>query len=131
MPLGAAGTALKAFFKHVSQAVTYTTEGLVLLKYLKKLEELQGLMKACEHSADDLERLIIKENYELSIADISKEAAARSITAGDLQRHFTHYINRRKLRELAELSEAAVDICELVFHVLRNVYLKGGCAFML
>ena len=81
-------------------------------------------MKACEHRADDLERAIIKESYELSIAEIAKEGETRVITADDLQRLFTVYIDKRKRREIAELSEAAVDACERVFHLLRNVYLK-------
>jgi hypothetical protein len=71
-----------------------------------------------------LERAIIKESYELPIAEIAKEGEARAITAGDLQRLFTLYIDKRKRREIAELSEAAVDACERVFHVFRNVYLK-------
>jgi uncharacterized protein Yka (UPF0111/DUF47 family) len=116
--------ALKAFFDLVSQAVTYTADGIVLLRDLKSLEKLRAQMKTCEHRADDLERVIIKESYELPIADMTQEAERRTITAGDIQRLFTHYIDRRKRREIAELSEAAVDACERVFHVLRNVYLK-------
>jgi uncharacterized protein Yka (UPF0111/DUF47 family) len=116
--------ALKAFFELVSQAVTYTADGIVLLRDLKSLEELRAQMKTCEHRADDLERVIIKESYELPIADMTQEAEGRTITAGDIQRLFTHYIDSRKRREIAELSEAAVDACERVFHVLRNVYLK-------
>jgi uncharacterized protein Yka (UPF0111/DUF47 family) len=96
----------------------------VLLKDLKSLEELRGQMKDCEHRADDLERAIIKESYELPIAQITKGVETRAITAGDLQRLFTLYITKRKRREIAELSEASIDACERVFHVLRNVYLK-------
>ena len=81
-------------------------------------------MKDCEHRADDLERAIIKDSYELPIAEIARERDVRGITADDLQYLFTLYINKRKRREIAELSEAAVDACERVFHVLRNVYLK-------
>jgi uncharacterized protein len=116
--------ALKAFFGLVSMAVTYTADGIVLLRDLKSLEDLRARMKACEHRADDLERAIIKESYELSIAEIAKEGETRAITADDLQRLFTVYIDKRKRREIAELSEAAVDACERVFHLLRNVYLK-------
>jgi uncharacterized protein Yka (UPF0111/DUF47 family) len=116
--------ALKAFFELISLAVTYTADGIVLLKDLKSLEELRGQMKDCEHRADDLERAIIKESYVLPIAEITKGVEARAITAGDLQRLFTLYITKRKRREIAELSEASIDACERVFHVLRNVYLK-------
>ncbi len=116
--------ALKAFFELIALAVTYAADGIVLLKDMKSLEELRGQMKDCEHRADDLERAIIKESYELPIAEITKEVEATAITAGDLQRLFTLYIIRRKRREIAELSEASVDACERVFHVLRNVYLK-------
>jgi hypothetical protein len=66
----------------------------------------------------------IKDSYELPIAEIAKERDAQGITADDLQHLFTLYIDKRKRREVAELSEAAVDACEGVFHVLRNVYLK-------
>jgi uncharacterized protein Yka (UPF0111/DUF47 family) len=115
--------ALKAFFELVSMAVTYTAAGIVRLRGLQDLEELRSQMKECEHRADDLERTIIKESYELAIAEIVKEGEG-GITADDLQRLFTLYIDKRKRREIAELSEAAVDACERVFHVLRNVYLK-------
>jgi hypothetical protein len=54
-----------------------------------------------------------------------KEGAGKAVTAEDLQRLFTLYIGKRKRREIAELSEAAIDACERVFHVLRNVYLKA------
>ena len=115
--------ALKAFFELVSMAVTYTADGIVRLKDLQSLEELRSQMKVCEHRADDLERTIIKESYELPIGEMVKEREG-GITADDLQRLFTLYIDKRKRREIAELSEAAVDACERVFHVLRNVYLK-------
>jgi hypothetical protein len=116
--------ALKAFFELVSMAVTYTADGIMCLRELQSLEELRAQMKECEHRADELERTIIKESYELAIAEIVKEGEGRSITADDLQRLFTVYLDKRKRREIAELSEAAVDACERVFHVLRNVYLK-------
>jgi hypothetical protein len=116
--------ALKAFFELVSMAVTYTADGIVLLRDLKTLEDLRARMKAYEHRADDLERVIIKESYELSIAEIAREGETRAITADDLHRLFTFYIDKRKRREIGELSEAAVDACERVFRRLRNVYLK-------
>jgi hypothetical protein len=68
--------------------------------------------------------VIIKESYELDIAEIVKAGEGKAVSADDLQRLFTLYIGKRKRREIAELSEAAVDACERVFHVLRNVYLK-------
>jgi uncharacterized protein Yka (UPF0111/DUF47 family) len=116
--------ALKTFFELVSMAVTYIAEGIVRLRGLQSLDELRAKMKECEHRADELVRVIIKESYEVTIAEIAKEGEARPITAGDLQRIFTFYIDKRKHREIAELSEAAIDACERVFHVLRNVYLK-------
>lgn len=116
--------ALKAFFELVSLGVTYTADGIVRLRDLQSLEELRSQMKECEHRADDLEREIIKDSYELTIAEIVKDGAGRAITADDLQRFFTLYIDKRKRREIAELCEAAVDACERVFHVFRNVYLK-------
>jgi uncharacterized protein len=116
--------ALKAFFELVSMAVTYTADGIVRLRDLQSVEELRAQMKECEHRADDLERAIIKESYELAITEIVQEREGKAITAADLQRLFTLYIDKRKRREIAELSEAAVDACERVFHVLRNVYLK-------
>jgi uncharacterized protein len=116
--------ALKTFFELVSMAVTYVADGIVRLRDLQSLEELRAQMKDCEHRADDLERAIIKESYELPIAEIVQGTEARAITADDLQHLFTLYIDKRKRREIAELSEAAVDACERVFHVLRNVYLK-------
>jgi uncharacterized protein len=115
---------LKAFFELISMAVTYAADGIVLLRDLKSLEELRVQMKECEHRADDLERAIIKDSYELPIAEIATQGEARAVTTDDLQRLFTLYINKRKRREIAELSEASIDACERVFHVLRNVYLK-------
>jgi uncharacterized protein len=115
---------LKAFFELVSMAVTYTADGIVRLRDLQSIEDLRAQMKECEHRADDLERLIIKESYELPIAEIVKHREGGTITGDDLQRLFTLYIDKRKRREIAELSESAVDACERVFHVLRNVYLK-------
>lgn len=116
---------LTAFFELVSMAVTYTADGIVRLRDLQSLDEVRAQMKECEHRADDLERAIIKDSYELPIADLVKEGAGRAVTAEDLQRLFTLYINKRQRREIAELSEAAIDACERVFHVLRNVYLKA------
>jgi uncharacterized protein len=116
--------ALKTFFELVAMAVTYVADGIVRLRDLQSLEELRAHMKECEHRADDLERAIIKDSYELPIAEIVKQGKEEPITADDLQCLFTLYIDKRKRREIAELSEAAVDACERVFHVLRNVYLK-------
>jgi uncharacterized protein len=116
--------ALKTFLELVSMAVTYVADGIMCLRNLQSLEELRLQMKDCEHRADDLERAIIKDSYELPIAEIARERDVRGITADDLQYLFTLYIDKRKRREIAELSEAAVDACERVFHVLRNVYLK-------
>jgi uncharacterized protein Yka (UPF0111/DUF47 family) len=116
--------ALQTFFELVAMAVTYVADGLIRLRHLQSLEELRTQMKDCEHRADDLERAIIKDSYELPIGEIAQERDARGITADDLQYLFTLYIDKRRRREVAELSEAAVDACERVFHVLRNVYLK-------
>jgi uncharacterized protein Yka (UPF0111/DUF47 family) len=116
--------ALKAFFELVAMGVTYAADGIARLRDLQSLEELRDQMKECEHRADDLERAIIRESYELAVADIAKDGEGRAVTVEDLQRLFTLYIDKRKRREIAELSEAAVDACERVFHVLRNVYLK-------
>lgn len=55
---------------------------------------------------------------------MAEDAEARAITARDLERFFTLYIDRRKRREIAELSAEAVDVYGRMFHVLRNVYLK-------
>jgi uncharacterized protein Yka (UPF0111/DUF47 family) len=85
--------ALKAFFELVSMAVSYTADGIVCLRSLKSIEELRAQMKECEHRADDLERAIIKESYELAIAEIVTEGEDRAITADDLQRLFTLYID--------------------------------------
>jgi uncharacterized protein Yka (UPF0111/DUF47 family) len=116
--------ALRTFFELVSMAVTYVADGIGRLRNLQSLEELRTQMKDCEHRADALERVIIKDSYELPIAEIATDGEAQCITADDLQRLFTLFIDKRKRREIAELSEAAVDACERVFHVLRNVYLK-------
>jgi hypothetical protein len=81
-------------------------------------------MKDCEHGADALVRTIVQESHELVIRELVKDAESRAMTADDLQRIFNASGEKRKRREIAELSEAAVDACERVFHVLRNVYLK-------
>jgi uncharacterized protein Yka (UPF0111/DUF47 family) len=117
--------ALRAFLDLVSMSVTYIAAALGGLRGLHSLEDLRAKMKECEHGADALVRAVIKESYELSIAEITQDGKAMPITANDLQRFFTHYIDKRKRREIAELCEAAVDACEKVFHVLRNVYLKA------
>jgi uncharacterized protein Yka (UPF0111/DUF47 family) len=115
---------LRTFFELVSRAVTYVADGIVRLRDLQSLEALRIQMKDCEHRADDLERTIIQDSYELPIAEITQDGDGRGITVDELQHLFTLYIDKRKRREIAELSEAAVDACERVFHVLRNVYLK-------
>jgi uncharacterized protein Yka (UPF0111/DUF47 family) len=117
--------ALQRFLELVAMAVTYVAEGLLRLRTLQSLEALRLQMKDCEHRADALERTIIQDSYDLPIAEIAQERDARGITAADLQSLFTLYIDKRKRREIAELSEAAVDACERVFHVLRNIYLKA------
>jgi hypothetical protein len=81
-------------------------------------------MKDCEHTADALVRTIIRESYELIITDLVKEGETTAITAQGLQHVFDAYHAKRQRREIAELSEAAVDACERVFHVLRNIYFK-------
>jgi hypothetical protein len=45
--------------------------------------------------------------YELPIAAIGKGGEGSVITMDDLQRVFALYIDKRKRREIAELSEAA------------------------
>jgi len=116
--------ALKHFFELVSMAAAYTADGIVRLRNLESIEELRSQMKECEHRADDLEREIIKESYELSVTDLVQGGNGGAVTVDDLQRLFARYIDKRKRREIAELAEASVDACERVFHVLRNVYLK-------
>jgi uncharacterized protein len=116
--------ALNAFFELVAQAVTCMTEGVVHLRTFHPIEETRARMKDCEHTADALVRTIIRESYELVITDLVKEGETTAITAQGLQRVFDAYHAKRQRREIAELSEAAVDACEQVFHVLRNIYLK-------
>jgi uncharacterized protein len=116
--------ALKAFFNLVAQAVTCMTEGVVHLRTFHPIEEVRARMKDCEHTADALVRTIIRESYTLVMTDLVKEAETTAITAQDLQRVFDAYHAKRQRREIAELSEAAVDACERVFHVIRNIYLK-------
>jgi uncharacterized protein len=116
--------ALKAFFDLVARAVTCMAEGVVHLRTFQPIEEVRARMKDCEHTADVLVRTIIRESYELVMTDLVKEGETTAITAQGLQRVFDAYHAKRKRREIAELSEAAVDACERVFHVLRNIYLK-------
>lgn len=116
--------ALRSFFDLVSMAVTYIAEGITYLRTFQSIDELRAQMKTCEHRADDLVRTVVRESYELEVADIVKGDNGRGITAEDLQCVFDAYQDKRKRREIAELSEAAVDACERVFHVLRNIYLK-------
>lgn len=116
--------ALRKFFEFVSLGATYISEGIAGLRKFHAIEALRAQMKECEHHADALIRTIIKESYDMVIAEIVKEAEFRTITAGDLQNIFDAYHYKRKRREIAELLEAAVDACERVFHVLRNIYLK-------
>jgi len=115
---------LKAFFELVSMAVTYVAAAIGCLKGLQSFDEWRDKMKDCEHQADALVRTVIKESYELAVAEIMQDGAAKAVAIADLQRLMTHYNDKRKRREIAELCEAAVDACEKVFHVLRNVYLK-------
>jgi uncharacterized protein len=116
--------ALRKFFAFVSTGVTCVSEGVVCLRTFKPITELRASMKECEHGADALVRTIVQESHELVIREIVKDAELRAMTADDLQCIFNAYNDKRKRREIAELSEAAVDACERVFHVLRNVYLK-------
>lgn len=116
--------ALRKFVDYVAMGVTYTADGIIRLRKLQTIDTLRVQMKECEHSADALVRTMIKESYDIVIADIVKEAEFRTITADDVQNIFDAYNYKRKRREIAELSEAAVDACERVFHVFRNIYLK-------
>ena len=115
---------LKAFFGLVAQAVTCVAEGVVHLRSFHPIEGVRDRMKDCEHAADALVRTIIRESYELVMTDLVKGGETTAITAQGLQRVFDAYHAKRQRREIAELSEAAVDACERVFHVLRNIYLK-------
>jgi uncharacterized protein len=116
--------ALKTFFDLVALAVTYMADGIVCLRTFQSIDELRSKMKECEHHADELIRTTIQKSYEIVISDLMTGAESNAITAEDLQRIFDAYTDKRKRREIAELAEAAVDACERVFHVLRNVYLK-------
>ena len=116
--------ALRKFVDYVAMGVTYTADGIIRLRKLQTIDTLRVQMKECEHSADALVRTLIKESYDIVIADIVKEAEFRTITADDVQNIFDAYNYKRKRREIAELSEASVDACERVFHVFRNIYLK-------
>jgi uncharacterized protein Yka (UPF0111/DUF47 family) len=116
--------ALREFFELVSMGVTYISEGVLGLRKFQPMSDLRAKMKECEHRADALVRTLIRESYEIVIADIVKEVEFRTLMAADVQTIFDAYNDRRKRREIAELSEAAVDACERVFHILGNVYLK-------
>jgi uncharacterized protein Yka (UPF0111/DUF47 family) len=116
--------ALKTFFDLVGMAVTYIGDGIARLRTFQSIDELRSKMKECEHRADALIRTTVQKSYEIIIADLITGAESSAITAEDLQRIFDAYTDKRKRREIAELAEAAVDACERVFHVLRNVYLK-------
>ena len=116
--------ALKTFFDLVSMAVTYIADGVVCLRTFHSIGDLRTKMKDCEHHADELVRTAIEKSYELVIADLITGGDSSTITVEDLQRIFDAYFDKRKHREIAELAEAAIDACERVFHVLRNVYLK-------
>jgi uncharacterized protein len=116
--------ALKTFFDLVGMAVTYIGDGIACLRTFQSIDDLRSKMKECEHRADALIRTTVQKSYEIIIADLITGAESSAITAEDLQRIFDAYTDKRKRREIAELAEAAVDACERVFHVLRNVYLK-------
>jgi uncharacterized protein Yka (UPF0111/DUF47 family) len=116
--------ALRAFFDLVARAVSCMAEGVVHLRTFRPIEETRTQMKDCEHTADTLVRTIIRESYALVIPDLVHQGETTAVTAQDLQRVFDAYHAKRQCREIAELSEAAVDACERVFHVLRNIYLK-------
>jgi uncharacterized protein len=116
--------ALKAFFDLVALAVTCMAEGVGHLRTFHPIEETRARMKDCEHCADALVRTMIRESHELVITDLVHGGEARAVSVKDLQHIVDAYNAKRKRREIAELSEAAVDACERVFHVLRNIYLK-------
>jgi uncharacterized protein len=116
--------ALTAFFDLVALAVTCMAEGVGHLRTFHPIEETRARMKDCEHRADALVRTMIRESHELVITDLVNGGEARAVSVKDLQHIFDAYNAKRKRREIAELSEAAVDACERVFHVLRNIYLK-------
>ena len=117
--------ALRKFFDLVATGVTCVAEGVICLRTFKPITELRARMKDCEHGADALVRTIVQESHELVVREIVKDAELRAMTADDLQRIFDASSEKRKRREIAELSEAAVDACERAFHVLSNVYLKA------
>jgi uncharacterized protein Yka (UPF0111/DUF47 family) len=116
--------ALRAFFDLVARAVSCMAEGVVHLRTFHPIEEVRTRMQDCEHTADALVRTILRESYELVMTDLVKQGETTAVMAQDLQRVFDAYHSKRQRREIAELSEAAVDACERVFHVLRNIYLK-------
>jgi uncharacterized protein Yka (UPF0111/DUF47 family) len=114
---------LKSFFELVALAVGYVADGLGCLRQLQSLDVPRTKMKECEHRADELVRALIRDSYEIAIAADAQDDA-QAVTVGDLRRLFRLYVAKRQRREIAELAEAAVDACERVFHVLRNIYLK-------
>jgi uncharacterized protein Yka (UPF0111/DUF47 family) len=68
---------LKAFFELVSMATAYAADGITCLRHLQSVEDLRARMKECEHRADELERGIIRESYELSVAEVVKGGRGR------------------------------------------------------
>jgi ATP-dependent RNA circularization protein (DNA/RNA ligase family) len=64
-----------------------TAEGVVRFRGLQSLDELRSKIQECEQRADELGRAIIKEGYEVAVAEIAKEREARAIMAGGLAPH--------------------------------------------
>jgi uncharacterized protein Yka (UPF0111/DUF47 family) len=118
-----------SFFELFEQQATVLRECLPILTMMRKADIVDPnwalAMQAIEQRGDQLTSSIIRKAEQTFITPLDREdILALTVAVADLQRLFTLYIDKRKRREIAELSEAAVDACERVFHVLRNIYLK-------
>ncbi len=115
---------LSEFFSLLADGISHVWAGMHTLRNLESQEECRRKMTDCEHAADALLAPIIPESRMLCVSDLLGKRNEDPLTAADVQRVIDEYSRKRMHREIAELSETAVDACKKVFHMLGNIYLK-------
>ena len=116
---------LKKFSLLLCEGISHIREGMRTLRHLESQDACRRKMTDCEHAADALLAPIIPSSRTLHVGDfLNKQRSDALVSVSDLQCVLDEYSHKLMYREIAELSEIAVDCCKKVFHRLGDIYLK-------
>lgn len=122
--------AINDFITVVRKMIIYAKAGVYFLRVLKtfdqkKFTDVNLKVTECEHIADQLDRVIKRESYEVDVAKILGKTPGEPFLVEEYQRVLDAINYKRKRREIAEILEEGADAGRDIFHILGEIIEKN------